>query len=65
MSADLNDRFENTTAAAQRFLSPFLRSVPEIFREVAALVASETDDDGIAQTINSDGVGLCRVRPQN
>lgn len=65
MSADPKYRFENATAASQRFLSPFLRSVREIFRDVATLVESETDDDGIAQTINSHGVGLCRVQPQN
>jgi hypothetical protein len=38
MSADSTRRFDDPTAAQQRFLSLFLRSEREIFRHVAALV---------------------------
>lgn len=49
MSADSPRRFEDSSAAQQRFLSLFLRSEREIFRYVAALVPNLADADDIVQ----------------
>ena len=49
MSPDSTRRFEDQTAAQQRFLSLFLRSEREIFRYVAALVPSVADAEDIVQ----------------
>jgi len=49
MSEPLNRRFDDSTAAQQRFLSLFLRSEREIFRYVAALVPNVADADDIVQ----------------
>ena len=49
MSLGSSHRFENKTAAQQRFLSLFLRSEREIFRYVAALVPNVTDAEDIVQ----------------
>ncbi|MGA2542647.1 MAG: sigma-70 family RNA polymerase sigma factor [Verrucomicrobiota bacterium] len=49
MSADSTDRFEDSSAAQQQFLSLFLRSEREIFRYVAALVPNMTDAEDIVQ----------------
>jgi RNA polymerase sigma-70 factor, ECF subfamily len=49
MSADSQGRFDDSTAAQQRFLSLFLRSEREIFRYVAALVPSVADAEDIVQ----------------
>src|SRR5918911_3650629 len=49
MSVDSSGRFENQTAAQQRFLSLFLRSEREIFRYVAALVPNLADAEDIVQ----------------
>src|SRR5512147_1246105 len=49
MSADSKSRFEDSTAAQQRFLSLFLRSEREVFRYVAALVPNVTDAEDIVQ----------------
>src|SRR5512147_908276 len=49
MSADSKSRFEDKSAAQQRFLSLFLRSEREIFRYVAALVPSVADAEDIVQ----------------
>ena len=49
MSLGSGRRFENQTAAQQRFLSLFLRSEREIFRYVAALVPNITDAEDIVQ----------------
>jgi RNA polymerase sigma-70 factor (ECF subfamily) len=49
MHSDSNERFENPSAAQQRFLSLFLRSEREIFRYVAALVPNLADADDIVQ----------------
>jgi hypothetical protein len=45
MPPDAKRSFDDSTAAQQRFLSLFLRSEPEIFRYVAALVSNGTDDN--------------------
>ena len=49
MSTEPNRRFEDPTAAQQRFLSVFLRSEREIFRYVAALVPNVMDAEDIVQ----------------
>lgn len=49
MSADPQGRFDDSTAAQQRFLSVFLRSEREVFRYVAALVPNVTDAEDIVQ----------------
>ena len=49
MTADSNGRFEDSTAAQQRFFSLFLRSEQEIFRYVAVLVPNVTDAEDIVQ----------------
>ncbi len=49
MSADSNCRFDDPTAAQQRFLSLFLRSEREVFRYVAALVPNVADAEDIVQ----------------
>ena len=49
MTADSNGRFNDSTAAQQRFLSLFLRSEREIFRYVAALVPNVIDAEDIVQ----------------
>jgi RNA polymerase sigma-70 factor, ECF subfamily len=49
MSADSKNRFEDSTAAQQRFFSLFLRSEQEIFRYVAVLVPNVTDAEDIVQ----------------
>ena len=49
MLADSNGRFDDSTAAQQRFLSLFLRSEREVFRYVAALVPNVTDAEDIVQ----------------
>jgi len=49
MSVDSNSRFDDATAAQQRFLSLFLRSEREIFRYVAVLVPNVTDAEDIVQ----------------
>jgi RNA polymerase sigma-70 factor (ECF subfamily) len=49
MSADSNSRFDDSSAAQQRFLSLFLRSEPEIFRYVAALIPQVADAEDIVQ----------------
>jgi RNA polymerase sigma-70 factor, ECF subfamily len=49
MSADSTRRFEDATAAQQRFLSLFLRSEREIFRYVATFVPNVTDAEDIVQ----------------
>jgi RNA polymerase sigma-70 factor (ECF subfamily) len=49
MSADSTRRFDDSSAAQQRFLSLFLRSEREIFRYVAALVPNVTDAEDIVQ----------------
>lgn len=49
MSPDSTRRFEDQSAAQQRFLSLFLRSEREIFRYVAALVPNVTDAEDIVQ----------------
>lgn len=49
MSPGSSHRFENQTAAQQRFLSLFLRSEREIFRYVSALVPNVTDAEDIVQ----------------
>ena len=49
MAADFNSRFDDSTAAQQRFLSLFLRSEQEIFRYVAALVPNVMDAEDIVQ----------------
>jgi RNA polymerase sigma-70 factor, ECF subfamily len=49
MSANSTGRFDDPTAAQQRFLSLFLRSEREVFRYVAALVPNVTDAEDIVQ----------------
>ncbi len=49
MSADSMPRFDDASAAQQRFLSLFLRSEREIFRYVAVLVPNVTDAEDIVQ----------------
>ena len=49
MSADSQRRFDDSTAAQQRFLTLFLRSEREIFRYVAALVPNVGDAEDIVQ----------------
>ncbi len=49
MSAHSTRRFDNSSAAQQRFLSLFLRSEREIFRYVAALIPNATDAEDIVQ----------------
>jgi RNA polymerase sigma-70 factor (ECF subfamily) len=49
MSPDSERRFEDSSAAQQRFLSLFLRSEREIFRYVAALVPNVADAEDIVQ----------------
>ena len=49
MSADAQRRFDDSTAAQQRFLSLFLRSEREVFRYVAALVPNVADAEDIVQ----------------
>ena len=49
MSSDSPRRFDDSSAAQQRFLSLFLRSEREIFRYVAALVPNMTDAEDIVQ----------------
>ena len=49
MFAESNNRFDDSNAAQQRFLSLFLRSEREIFRYVAALVPNISDADDIIQ----------------
>jgi len=49
MSPDSSRRFEDQSAAQQRFLSLFLRSEREIFRYVAALVPNVSDAEDIVQ----------------
>jgi RNA polymerase sigma-70 factor, ECF subfamily len=49
MSPHSTGRFENQTAAQQRFLSLFLRSEREIFRYVAVLVPNVADAEDIVQ----------------
>lgn len=49
MSANSQHRFEDSTAAQQRFLSLFLHSEREVFRYVAALVPNVTDAEDIVQ----------------
>jgi len=49
MPAEPTNRFDDSTAAQQRFLSLFLRSEREIFRYVAALVPNVADAEDIVQ----------------
>ena len=49
MPPDSTNRFEDQSAAQQRFLSLFLRSEREIFRYVAVLVPNVTDAEDIVQ----------------
>lgn len=49
MSADSQRRFDDSTAAQQRFLSLFLRSEREVFRYVAALIPNVADAEDIVQ----------------
>jgi RNA polymerase sigma-70 factor (ECF subfamily) len=49
MPADSTHRFDDSSAAQQRFLSLFLRSEREVFRYVAALVPNMTDAEDIVQ----------------
>jgi RNA polymerase sigma-70 factor, ECF subfamily len=49
MSADSQRRFDDSTAAQQRFLTLFLRSEREVFRYVAALVPNVMDAEDIVQ----------------
>ena len=49
MTADSKSRFDDSTAAQQRFLTLFLRSEREIFRYVAALVPNVGDAEDIVQ----------------
>src|SRR5512136_1951804 len=49
MSADSQRRFDDSSAAQQRFLTLFLRSEREIFRYVAALVPNVGDAEDIVQ----------------
>jgi RNA polymerase sigma-70 factor (ECF subfamily) len=49
MLADSQRRFDDSTAAQQRFLSLFLRSEREVFRYVAALVPNVADAEDIVQ----------------
>src|SRR3954451_8039077 len=49
MAPESTRRFEDQTAAQQRFLSLFLRSEREIFRYVAALVPNVVDAEDIVQ----------------
>jgi RNA polymerase sigma-70 factor, ECF subfamily len=49
MSADSQGRFDDSTAAQQRFLSLFLRSEREVFRYVAVLVPNVADAEDIVQ----------------
>jgi RNA polymerase sigma-70 factor (ECF subfamily) len=49
MSADSTRRFEDQSAAQQRFLSLFLRSEREVFRYVAVLVPNLADAEDIVQ----------------
>ncbi len=49
MSGDSQRRFDDSTAAQQRFLTLFLRSEREIFRYVAALVPNVGDAEDIVQ----------------
>src|SRR5512137_113821 len=49
MSADSQRRFDDPTAAQQRFLSLFLRSEREVFRYVAAMVPNVADAEDILQ----------------
>jgi RNA polymerase sigma-70 factor (ECF subfamily) len=49
MSPDSPRRFEDQSAAQQRFLSLFLRSEREIFRYVAVLVPNVADAEDIVQ----------------
>ncbi len=49
MSPDLTRRFEDQSAAPQRFLSLFLRSEREVFRYVAVLVPNVADAEDIVQ----------------
>ena len=49
MTTDPARRFEDQSAAQQRFLSLFLRSEREIFRYVAALVPNVIDAEDIVQ----------------
>jgi RNA polymerase sigma-70 factor, ECF subfamily len=49
MPEDSKCRFDDPTAAQQRFLSLFLRSEREVFRYVAALVPNVTDAEDIVQ----------------
>jgi RNA polymerase sigma-70 factor, ECF subfamily len=49
MSQDSPRRFDDQSAAQQRFLSLFLRSEREIFRYVAALVPNIADAEDIVQ----------------
>jgi RNA polymerase sigma-70 factor, ECF subfamily len=49
MPEDSKYRFEDPTAAQQRFLTLFLRSEREIFRYVAALVPNVADAEDIVQ----------------
>jgi len=49
MIADSKHRFDDPSAAQQRFLSLFLRSEREVFRYVAALVPSVADAEDIVQ----------------
>jgi len=49
MSEDSKSRFDDSTAAQQRFLSLFLHSEREIFRYVASMVPNMTDAEDIVQ----------------
>ena len=49
MSPDLTRRFEDPSAAQQRFLSLFLRSEREVFRYIAVLVPNMADAEDIVQ----------------
>src|ERR1044071_2725753 len=49
MSTESTNRFGDSSAAQQRFLSLFLRSEKEIFRYVAALVPNIYDAEDIVQ----------------
>src|SRR5512133_1981306 len=49
MSAEPKNRFDDSSAAQQRFLSLFLRSEQEIFRYVSALVPNVIDAEDIVQ----------------
>jgi len=49
MSSDSTGRFEDATAAQQRFLSLFLRSEREIFGYAAALAPKVADVEDIVQ----------------